>query len=208
MRRPRGVYDFSAYDSLLAGLTARHIKPLFILDYGNDLYEKGSPRTHEARAAFARFAAASARHFRGKTILWELWNEPNGGFWQPKADVAEYGALALATARAIKAADPDATVIAPGTSGIPLDFLEALFKQGLLNDIEAVSVHPYRSGNPETAAKDYQALRLLIHRYAPKSKDIPLVSSEWGYTTVDISEQQQAQFLARQWLTNLAEASD
>ena len=99
IEKTKGVYDFSAYDSLLAGLTARHIKPLFILDYGNDLYEKGRPRTPEARAAFARFAAAAVRHFRGKTILWEIWNEPNGGFWLPKANVQEYGALALETAR-------------------------------------------------------------------------------------------------------------
>ena len=40
-------------------------------------------------------------------------------------------------------------MIAPGTSGIPLDFLEALFKQGLLSNIDAVSVHPYRGGSPE-----------------------------------------------------------
>ena len=205
IEKVKGVYDFSAYDSLLTGLTARHIKPLFILDYGNDLYEKGSPSTHEARAAFARFAAAAANHYRGKTILWELWNEPNGGFWKPQSDVAAYGALALATARAIKAADPNATVLAPGTSGIPLDFLEALFKQGLLNDIDAVSVHPYRGSSPETAANDFLALRLLIHRYAPKGRNIPLVSSEWGYTTVNVTEQQQAQYLARAWLSNLAE---
>ena len=205
IEKTRGVYDFSAYDSLLAGLTARHIKPLFILDYGNDLYEKGSPRSPEARAAFARFAAASVRHYRGKTILWEIWNEPNGGFWQPQANVQEYGALALATAHAIKVADPNATVIAPGTSTIPLDFMESLFKMGLLNDIDAVSFHPYRGGSPETAASDYQALRQLIRRYAPEGKDIPLVSSEWGYTTVNVSEQQQAQYLVREWLSNLAE---
>ena len=205
IEKTKSVYDFSAYDSLLAGLTARHIKPLFILDYGNDLYQKGSPRAPEARAAFARFAAASVRHYRGQTILREIWNEPNGGFWSPQANVQEYGALALATARAIRAADPHATVIAPGTSGLPMDFMESLFRQGLLRDIDAVSFHPYRGSSPETAAADYQALRLLIHRYAPAGKEIPLVSSEWGYTVVNVSEQQQAQYLARQWLSNLAE---
>ncbi|MBV9851126.1 MAG: cellulase family glycosylhydrolase [Armatimonadetes bacterium] len=205
IEKTKGVYDFSAYDSLLAGLTARHIKPLFILDYGNDLYQKGSPRTPEARAAFARFAAAAARHYRGKTILWEIWNEPNGGFWQPQANVQEYGALAMATVKAVHAADPNATVIAPGTSGIPLDFMESLFKMGLLKEVDAVSFHPYRGNSPETAAGDYQALRALIQRYAPPGRDVPLVSSEWGYTTVNVSEQQQAQYLARQWLSNLAE---
>jgi hypothetical protein len=205
IEKTKGVYDFSQYDSLLAGLTARHIRPLFILDYGNPLYEADSPSTPEARAAFARFAAAAAAHYRGKTILWEIWNEPNGGFWHPNPDVSAYGALALSAAHAIHATDPNATVLAPASSGIPLDYLESLFKQGLLQDIDAVSLHPYRSSNPETATQDYAAVRRLIHQYAPPGKDIPLVCSEWGYTTVNVSELQQAQYLTREWLSNLAD---
>lgn len=206
VEKTKGVYDFAAYDTLVAGLKARHIKPLFILDYGNDLYQKGAPRTPEARAGFARFAAAAVRHYKGKPILWEIWNEPNGGFWQPRANADEYAALAVETAQAIRAADPNATVIAPGTSGLPLSFMETAFKQGLLKYIDAVSFHPYRGDAPETAAKDYADVRHLVARYAP-GRDVPLVSSEWGYTTVNVSEQTQAQYLARQWLSNLAEGS-
>jgi len=205
IEKVKGQYDFAAYDTLVAGLTARHIQPLFILDYGNDLYQTGAPRTPEAQAAFARFAAASAVHYKGKPILWEIWNEPNGGFWKPQANAAEYGRLALETARAIKEADPNATVLAPGTSGIPLDFLESVFGTGLLRYIDAVSLHPYRGGPPESAAGDYPAVRRLIRKYAPKGKVIPLVSSEWGYTSVNVTEEQQGQYLAREWLSNLAE---
>lgn len=205
IEKVRGQYDFAAYDTLVAGLAVRHIQPLFILDYGNDLYQTGAPRTPEARAAFARFAAASALHYRGKPILWEIWNEPNGGFWKPQANAAEYGRLALETARAIKEADPNATVLAPGTAGIPLDFLESVFGTGLLRYVDAVSLHPYRGDRPESAAGDYPAVRRLIRKYAPPGKTIPLVSSEWGYSAVNVTEEQQGQYLARQWLSNLAE---
>ena len=102
IEKTKGVYDFSAYDSLLAGLTARHIKPLFILDYGNDLYETGPPRSPEARAAFARFAAAAVRHYHGQ-------DDPLGTLERAERRVlaaagqrSEYGRLALATAQAIK----------------------------------------------------------------------------------------------------------
>ena len=205
IERVKGRYDFAAYDALLAGLTAHHIKPLFIFDYGNDLYQTGAPRSPEARAAFARFAAASVTHFKGKPILWEIWNEPNGSFWKPQANAAEYGRLALQTAQAIKEADPNATVLAPGTSGIPLDFLESVFQKGLLRYSDAVSLHPYRGDRPESAAADYPAVRRLIRQYAPPGKAIPLVSSEWGYTSVNVTEEQQGQYLAREWLSNLAE---
>ena len=204
IERAKGQYDFAAYDTLLGGLTARHIKPLFILDYGNDLYQTGSPRSPEARAAFGRFAAAAVRHYKGKPILWEIWNEPNIGFWKPQPNAAEYGRLAFETARAIKQADPNATVLAPGSSTIPLDFLESVFQTGLLRYIDAVSLHPYRGDRPESAAADYPAVRRLIQKYAPPGKAVPLVSSEWGYTSVNITEEQQGQYLAREWLSNLA----
>ena len=205
VEKTKGQYDFSPYDALLAGLTARGIRPLWIFDYGSDLYQIGSPRSPEARAAFARFAAAAAAHFRGKPILWEIWNEPNIGFWKPAPNAAEYGRLALETAQAVKKADPNATVLAPGSSTIPLDFLETVFKMGLLRWVDAVSLHPYRGNEPESAAPDYAAVRRLIHQYAPPGKDVPLVSSEWGYSSVNVSEEQQGRYLARQWLSNLAE---
>src|SRR5713226_7769594 len=41
----RGVYDFSAYERLLADLDQYHIRALFILDYGNPLYGDKPPRT-------------------------------------------------------------------------------------------------------------------------------------------------------------------
>lgn len=204
IEKTQGVYDFTDYDTLVAGLRSRHIRPLFILDYGNKLYQEGAPRSPQARAAFARFAAAAADHYRGQSIIWEIWNEPNIGFWQPQPNADEYAALAFETARAIKATDPNATVIAPGSSTLPLPFMETLFKTGALRYLDAVSFHPYRGDNPESAAADYAQVRRLIAKYAP-GRDVPLVSSEWGYTTASVSEKTQAQYLTRQMLSNMIE---
>jgi hypothetical protein len=44
-------------------------------------------------------------------------NEPNISFWKPKPDVQQYSTLALATAKAVREADPNATIIGPATSG-------------------------------------------------------------------------------------------
>ena len=204
-----GHYEFGAYDRLLSHLERAGARPIFILDYGNRLYDEGSaPRSEPARAAFARFAAAAVRHFHGRGVLWEIWNEPNlGEFWKPRSDAKAYAQLALETARAIRAADPEAVILAPGSSGFPWAFFETIFAAGLLEQIDAVSVHPYRGGAPETAAADYGRLRALIARYAsPERRNLPIVSSEWGYSTAEgaVSEARQAQYLVRQWLANLA----
>src|SRR5207237_7729833 len=56
-----GKYDFSAYDRLTAALAQYRIRAIFILDYSNKLYDNDlSPHSDAGRAAFARWAAASA----------------------------------------------------------------------------------------------------------------------------------------------------
>ena len=153
IERAPGRYDFAAYDRLRDHLARAGVRPMFILDYGNRLYDHGqSPRSDSARAAFARFAAAAARHFRGQGVIWEIWNEPNiEQFWKPEPDAQAYARLALETARAVRTADPDAVILAPGSSELPWKFLETIFAAGLLEHIDAVSVHPYREQPPETA---------------------------------------------------------
>jgi len=204
IERKKGEYDFSGYVKLADALAQRGIRPLFILDYGNPLYDNDmAPHTDEGRQAFARFAAAGAAQFQGRGVLWELWNEPNISFWRPRPNVNDYMALAKVALPAIRKADPNATIIAPATSGIDMNFLERCFEQGLLELIDAVSVHPYRRQPPETVTRDYQRLRALIARYAPKGKSIPILSGEWGYSVTWIPKEQQGQYLARQFLVNL-----
>lgn len=204
----RGKFDFSAYDGLMAVLKPHGIRPIFILDYGNDLYEKGSPRSGPAREAFARFAAEAVTHFRGQGIVWEMWNEPNIQFWQPKPDVGEYAALALETGKAIRKAAPEEWYVGPGVSGMDMLFMERCFKEGMLNYWDAVSFHPYRNTNPETAEADFHATRAMIDRYAPSGKKIPMINSEWGYSELyrSLNVEKQGKYIVRQALFNVSQA--
>lgn len=225
IERSKGDYDWSAYDELTANLEKRGLSAIYILDYSNDLYEEkaasknpvfggdikdtASPQHPESVAAFARWSAATALHFRGKPIVWEIWNEPNIFFWKPKPDVAQYTELALATCKAVHQAVPEAAIIGPASSEFPWPFLEIFFSSGILEQLDAVSVHPYRDykRGPETAAEDYQKLRELIRKHAPspaKAK-MPIISGEWGYATHQggVSLDTQASFIVRQQMANL-----
>ena len=208
VEKEKGKYDFTAYDQLTKGLQRRGIRPLYILDYSNPLYETDrSVRTEEGRQAFARFAAAAAARYRGQGILWELWNEPNiDVFWKPSPNVDDYMALAKVVFPAIRKADPNALCVAPATSTIDLNFLEGCFKQGLLEMVDAVTVHPYRGDSPETVAPEYAKLRALIKQYHPRRPDLPIISGEWGYAAGrdGLDVQKQGDYMARQFLTNLS----
>ncbi|HEY3333480.1 MAG TPA: cellulase family glycosylhydrolase [Capsulimonadaceae bacterium] len=216
-----GVYDFSVYDKLTAQLEGMGARPLYILDYGNPLYDadaktsaeiKGPPappRTDAARAAFAKFAGAAAAHFKGRGILWELWNEPDGNqFWKPAANADEYAAALIPAAKAVRDADPSAVIMGPGLGGNNAGFFKTVFKHGLLKYVDAVSWHPYRRGIPETCASDYLKVRTLIAQFTPAGDTVkPILASEWGYSSSPkwkIDEAKQARYAVREYLANLA----
>jgi hypothetical protein len=221
----KGEYNWAGYEELLANLEKRGLRAIFILDYSHRLYEEtttspnpitgeshkstASPQHPASIAAFARWAAASAKHFQGRHVLWEIWNEPNISFWSPKPDATQYTTLALATCKAIREAEPRATIIGPASSEFPWEFLETFLKSGVLEYLDAVSVHPYRNPRqpPETAATDFARLRAVIARYAPAARKdgIPILSGEWGYSTWKrgVTLETQAAFAARQQLSNL-----
>ncbi len=215
----RGQYDFSLYDPIISALAAHGIRPLLILDYNNPLYDNTQsppltevgPRTDEVRQAFAHFAAAAASHFKASGVMWEMWNEPdNPRFWYPKPDADSYMALAKTTIDAMRQADAHAIIIGPALVGLEpqyqdaWNFLERCFVLGLPALVDAISVHPYRLGPPESATSDYQRLRALLTRYAPAGKaSLPILCSEWGYSLTWVSAQQQAAYLARLSLINL-----
>lgn len=204
--REKGKYDFGAYDRLVNAMEPHGNRAILILDYSNRLYDGGvSPHTEEGREAMGRWAVAAARHFAGKGFIFEMWNEPNIQFWKPKPNVEDYAKLAVAVGRAMRAGAPDELYVGPATSTIDLKFLETCFKAGCLEYWDAVSVHPYRQGDPETVEGEYLKLRALFARYAPKGKTIPILSGEWGYSTAwtGFDEARQGKYLPREFLVNL-----
>jgi len=212
VEREKGVYNFekSGYDALTKGCSKRGIRILYILDYSNRLYEsERSVRTEQGRGAFAAFAEAAASRYSGNGILWEIWNESNiKQFWRPEPNVDDYCKLVDVTADKLKKADNSGLVVAPATSTIPFKWLEDCFKRGLLKWIDVLSVHPYRPHPPETVIKDYDRLRELMKSYTPDNKNIPIISGEWGYSNINwdntrLSNEQQAQYLVREFLVNL-----
>jgi len=206
IERKKGEYDFAAYERLLKRLDENHLRALFILDYGNRHYDNGeAPRSEEGRAAFTKFAVASLKHFRGRNIVWELWNEPNIQFWKPKPDVNAYIALCKEVGAAIRADREIAheIFVGPATSEVKLQFIQPCCEQGCLAFWDAVSVHPYRqdapkigwekakqeatvefnhSGDPESVVAEYAKLKALIAQHAPSGKSLPILSGEWGYS--------------------------
>ena len=68
-------------------------------------------------ARYAAFCSAAVAHFAPLGVHhWEIWNEPNRGFWKPAPDPARYTAMLKLAYAAIKAQDPSAFVVSGGLS--------------------------------------------------------------------------------------------
>jgi hypothetical protein len=196
VEREPGRYDFAAFDPFMDALQRHRLRPLLILDYGNPLYDGGrAPHTPEARAAFARFAAAAARRYGGRGVMWEIWNEPNvAGFWTPEPDAAAYTALVAETAPVLRAVDPSGMVVGLSLGSCVWDraFVRDAFAAGLLAHVDAVSLHLYPAPDAEGALAYFEELRAQMRA---AGRERPIVCTEVGTQTHD--ESRQWDYLAR-----------
>ncbi len=200
IEKEKGVYDFSLYDPLLDSLEKHGIRAMLILDYGNRLYDEARlPYSEEGRKAFASFAAAGAARYKGRGVLWELWNEPDG------AESYElYARLAKVVYPEIKKADPNALLLAPAVAATNTGWLEGAFKNGLLEATDVISLHGYGVGRPEDVTFYCDRVRSLARKYGPAEKNIPIVMGEWGFTSyARIPVEEKARWVPRMLLTNL-----
>ncbi|MEC1072262.1 cellulase family glycosylhydrolase [Priestia megaterium] len=214
VEQKKGQYDFKStgYDNYNERLIKSDIRPYHILSYSNPIYEQyNSVVTETGKEAYTKFAEQVASRYKNQNAIWEIWNEPNlEKFWSPSfTSVEKYTELVESASEAIRDNDPTGIIVAPALSDLnpsSLLWLEEAFKRGLLDNIDALSIHGYRTTSPETVIDDYMKVRKLISKYS--NEDIPILSGEWGYSTGPaayraIDQRQQCQYLVRMYLVNM-----
>ncbi len=204
-KRP-GAWDFTIPDRQVA-IAGRHGLEV----YGLFGYWTGwAPAyTPEGYRLYAEFCRRLAERYRGRVNFWEVWNEPNIFYW--KRGPKEYAGMLALVYPAVKKASPDCTVCAPATAGVPLDWIEKAVGFGILRNLDAVSVHPYRMNGEFPEESDFPGemdrLRALMARCGGADKR--LVISEMEYWThpagngPGVTEREQAAGLVRTYISAL-----
>jgi polysaccharide biosynthesis protein PslG len=152
-------YNWAPFDAVA---NAAHARGLLVL--GTILYTPAWARPSGTNGQYpptnlsdySNFAKVAAQHFGALGVhAYEIWNEPNIGFWLPSPDPARYTAMLKGAYTAIKQADPSATVISAGLSPYgsygqsdaghmnPINFLEQMYAAGAKGYMDAVGWHPY-----------------------------------------------------------------
>ena len=118
---------------------------------------------------------------------WQIWNEENSIWYTEPVSVSNYARLLKLSSKAIKAADPGATVLMGGLYGRPKlpntlsanTFLKRLYQvKGIKSSFDAVGLHPYAHD-----VKDLRTLIVGIRSIMKKARDgrTPLWLTEFGW---------------------------
>lgn len=151
----RGVWSWSSSDALVDGVTRRGLQLIATLSY-TPAWANGGHDDHRfaprSAADFGAFARQVAQRYAPRGVhVYEIWNEPNIGFWQPQPDPAGYARVLKAAYGAIHAIDPQAVVISGGVSPAgdgpdtvsPHRWISQLYANGAGKVFDAIGVHPY-----------------------------------------------------------------
>jgi GH35 family endo-1,4-beta-xylanase len=174
---------------------------------------------------YAVFAGTVAQRYRGQIKGYIVWNEPNlAKEWGGRPpDPATYTDMLRWAYKAIKAANPEATVVSAGLASTnhqdaeAMDdraFLEAMYQAGAGDCFDALGAHPYGFAyppdDPRGAHDGLNLVRLLDLREIMEAHgdgDKPIWVTELGWTTAGVGEgswltvtpQQQADYLTGAW---------
>lgn len=205
------AYEWEFHDNAVNLLTARGVNIIGLLNGptpgwaaqgqpSNDFYPPNADK-------FAEFAGAVVARYKDRVRYWEVWNEPdNDRYWKTGPSAAAYASLLKAVYPAIKAADPNAQVLAAGlVSPEPAtSFLQEMANNGAWGSFDVVSLHPYTDPKSPEAGQIGSAgagqVRALVERLGNK----PIWATEYGWSTQPgdrggnvVSEDEQANYLVR-----------
>jgi len=175
-----GVYNFNWLDEIVDKLLERGVQPWLSVSYGNKLYTPQAPDdgvgyvpiyTPEERNGWSAYVTALTKHYRDRIKHYEIWNEPDVGFFKPKPDPALYVDLIKLTVSAIKHEQPEAFIIggALGVAMSPrgLTFTEGCFKNGMGDYIDAITYHGYKYMPEQYGDQEFPAFCHLLNKYKP-----------------------------------------
>ncbi len=225
----RGVYAqnwLSAYEQAFKSFPAGTKVILDVVD--TPAWETGSsdPVTPPADPHdYAAMIATIAQRFGSRVSAYEIWNEEDAPIWWTGApNPAAYVALLKAAYPAVKAAEPNATVVLGGLTGNDYAFLEGVYAAGGKGYFDAVGVHtdtacnilsPYeylRGPDNRIITDSFLAYREVHAVMLANGDDKPIWMTEMSWRTTGaicsegawagqkaagVTDEQQATFLAQ-----------
>lgn len=176
--RVKGTYDFAWLDAIINDAHGRGLNILLETDYGNTNYSGGGgwdlaggfPSSDEALAAWDRWVAAMAKHYRVKVRDWAMWNEPDINKEHTPESIALFN---IRTAEIIRRIIPDARIAGLSLARNDPKFFErcltTLADRGKVDLFQWFIYHGYAM-NPDSSYTNVEALKATLARFSAKAR--------------------------------------
>jgi hypothetical protein len=231
VERSIGNFEWDRHDALINYLTGKGIKLTVTLFGDNYLYapDGSSPYPGHTNPAFwnawLSFVEEAVTRYGDRVDRWEIWNEPDltesgsGVFWKPLVNAADFSSMLVGTSRKIKSILSGAKVVMGGVTNFNgyRSFLQSCFNQGVLDDIDEIGVHLYRTSpegpfdynydttvdidsatpgiqSPATIENEITSLRAFVDSYR---RGFPIRNTEEGFISSTRQDIAQMKYLTR-----------
>ncbi len=136
------------------------------------------------QCAWDKYVVASVKHYKGRSLVYEIENEPEFDGWEKKNDL--YAKFTIRTARLIKQTDADAKVMVDNVYGIPSGLNRYLLEKGAGKFIDVISWHDYHDGGLADATA-IRRMRAALDDLGCKHIEI-WFNEGWAYTNTAVDE--------------------
>lgn len=186
VERSPGVYTFTSPEikTLESHCNIKN-SLLLVATPKNPIYDGGSAlRSKDAKQAFARYLIALKNHFGQCLIAFEIGNEINSvtssQIYHPNDTPAiahtEYVDLLRTIRTAIHEGSTQVKILGGSSNMVATGFLERLFALGMLDVVDGIAVHPYRS-QPENLDIELTHLKHSMQRHG---RIVPIWATEFS----------------------------
>ena len=183
IEREPGSYDWKAYDNLVEACRAHGLILFGNLAYAPSFHD---PLTAEGVKAYCAFAQAAVKRYQGKIDYWQIWNEPNGGFW--KGTPQQYALLLAAAGRAIHEANPEARVLGLNMAFCDVRWAETILKAVPYDCLDIACFHPYGPPSAPEERFDWWELDQYVKSWHKEDldADYPLIRMSFPEQTQEL----------------------
>lgn len=142
--KKRGEYDWNKYQKVADAYEAEGVH-LYQTWHDSPLWThsgiKGYIRPYDLRDVY-HYARAAASHFARQVKAWEIWNEPDIGFWPELSD--RFSGYSKAAYLGLKDGNPRAIVLQGSFCHGVTDFARGIYECGTHEYSEVLNWHTYR----------------------------------------------------------------
>ena len=208
IEKERGVFDWSNADKeVRETIKNEGVDLLPILGYTPKWASSGPNGENSFPPKDLRdwsdFVYKIVSRYKDKIGYWEVWNEPDIGFW--RGSIEDYAALLKSAYVAAKKADPSCKIVFGGTAGVNLQFIERVYENGGGRYFDVMAVHPYQWGDTfddEAFTVQLMDLHNLMKKHGDAGKEIWLTEFGWSTGDKGITEEIQARLLAQAYIAS------